>query len=65
MKKINEKTMRLTTFERNAHAKHTRKENAQVQYLLILFYSSNHNISGSRNRSDKQNLKSFEKLISN
>ena len=52
------------TFERNEHAKQTREESAQTQCLLILFYLSNHNILRSRNRSGKQDLKSFEKLIS-
>ena len=61
---MNEKSMRLITFEKNEHAKQTRKESAQTQYLLILFYSSNHNISKSRNRLDEQDLKNFEKLIS-
>ena len=30
MKKMNKKTMQLMTFERNEHAKQTRKENAQA-----------------------------------
>ena len=65
MKEMNEKTMRLMTFERNEHAKQTRKEDTQVQCLLILLYSSNHNISRSRNRFNEQKLKSFKNLISN
>ena len=61
MKKMNEKTIRLIIFERNEHVKQTRKEDAQAQCLLILLYSSNHNISRSRNRFDEQDLKSFKK----
>ena len=53
MKKMNEKTIQLMTIERNKHVKQTREENVQAQYLLILFYSSNHNIVKSRNRSDE------------
>ena len=41
------------TFEKHKDAKQTRKESAQVQYLLILLYSSNHNISRFRNRFDE------------
>ena len=52
-------------FEKYKYAKQIRKEDTQTQCLLILFYSSNYNISRSRNKSDKQNLKNFEKLISN
>ena len=55
--------MPLKTIKRNEHVKQTQKENAQAQSLLILFYSSNHNILRFRNRSDKQDLKRFEKLI--
>ena len=64
MKKINEKTMSLMIFKKNEHAKQTRKEDAEAQYLLILLYSSNYNILKSRRRFNKQNLKSFRKLIS-
>ena len=64
MKEMSKKMMRLITFERNEHAKQTRKEDAQIQYLLILLYSSNYNISRLRNKSDEQDLKNFEKLIS-
>ena len=55
--------MQLMTIERNEHAKQKRKKRAQIQYLLILFYSSNHNILNFQTRSDKQDLKNFEKLI--
>ena len=64
MKEKNKKMMRLMTFKRNEHAKQTRKEDAQAQYLLISLYPSNHNILRSRNRFDKQNLKSFKRLNS-
>ena len=50
--------------KRNEYAKQIRKEDAQVQCLLILLYSSNYNISRFRNRFDKQDLKSFKKLVS-
>ena len=59
------KTKRSTTFKRHEHAKQTRKKDAQAQCLLILFYSSNHNISKFRSRFNEQDLKNFEKLISN
>ena len=52
-------------FERHEHVKQIRKEDTQVQRLLILFYSLNYNISRLRNRFDEQNLKSFKKLILN
>ena len=50
--------------ERNEHAKQTRKESAQAQYSLILFYSSNHNILRSRSKLDEQDFESFKRLIS-
>ena len=53
------------TFKRHEHAKQTRKEDAQAQYLLISLYSSNHNILKFRSKLDKQDLKSLERLISN
>ena len=37
-------------FEKHEHAKQIRKEDAQAQCLLILFYLSNHNISRLRSR---------------
>ena len=52
-------------FERYKYVKQTREENTQAQYLLILLYLSNHNISRFRNRFNEQNLKSSEKLILN
>ena len=42
---MSEKTMRLMTIEKNEYVKQTREEDAQVQYLLISLYLSNHNIS--------------------
>ena len=62
---MNEKTMRLMTFERNKHAKQIRKENVQVQWLLILLYLSNYNILRFRNKFDEQDLKNFKELVSN
>ena len=53
------------TFEKYEHAKQIRKEGAQAQSLLISFYSSNHNILRFRSRFHEQDLKSFEKLVSN
>ena len=46
--------------ERNEYAKQIRKESAQAQYLLILLYLSNYNISRLRNRFDEQDLKNVE-----
>ena len=65
MEKINEKTMQLMTFEKNEHVKRTREGGTQVQYLSTSLYSSNHNISRFQIRSDKRDLKSFKRLISN
>ena len=65
MEKMNEKTIQLIIIKRNVHAKQTRKEDMQVQCLLISLYSSNHNILRFWNRFDEQDLKSLEKLISN
>ena len=56
--------MQLITMKRNEHAKQPREEDAQAQYLLISLYLSNHNILRLRNRFDKQDLKSLEKLVS-
>ena len=61
---MSEKTMRLIILKRNEHVKQTREENAQAQCLLILLYLSNHNILRSRSRSDEQDLRCFEKLVS-
>ena len=61
---MNEKTIRLMTFERNEHAKQIRKEDAQAQCLLILFYSSNDNILRFRNRFNEKDLKSLKRLVS-
>ena len=55
---------RLMTFKRHKYAKQTQEESAQAQYLLILSYSSNHNILKFWSRSDEQDLKNLEKLIS-
>ena len=52
------------TFEKHEHAKQTRKANAQTQYLLILLYSSNHNILKSRSKFDEQDLKIFKRVSS-
>ena len=64
IKKMNEKTMQLMTIEQNEHVKQIRKEDAQAQCLLILFYLSNHNILKFRNRFDKQDLKNLKRLVS-
>ena len=61
---MNEKTIRLIIIEKNQHVKQTREEDAQAQYLLILFYLSSYNILRFRSRIDEQDLKNFKRLIS-
>ena len=60
---MNEKTIQPIIIERNEYIKQTRKEDAQIQCLLILFYSSNHNILRFRSKFNEQNSKNFKRII--